>query len=61
MEDFKFYCATIKSDTGKYKLWLSAQNEYAATMLIQVCQECPKSAILKLVERTKKQFQNRNK
>jgi Fe-S cluster biogenesis protein NfuA len=61
MEEIKFYRVTLTSDQGRHHLWTAAMNEEAVRQLICACQGCPPSAILKVVEKTKRQFQNKFK
>jgi hypothetical protein len=61
MQEIKFYKATLQSDSGRHYIWLSATDEQSAKMILQTTQSCPLRAITKLVEKTKKQFQNRMK
>jgi hypothetical protein len=48
--EIKKYKAVLKSDSGKHTIYLSASNEFNASMLLQTTQSCPKSAILSIKE-----------
>lgn len=45
------YTATIKHDTGKYKITTDAENQEKAIELICKAENCPACAIIKLTEK----------
>jgi hypothetical protein len=61
MQEFRFYKATVQTDNGRHYIWLSASSEQSAKMMIQTAECCPAQSIVKIVEKTKKQFQTRFK